>query len=140
MLKALIISCIFACSHGFQPYLKHIAHRGQFCALSMSQNMQNPFKSIWKQIVVILTLGALECTTALPVDFIHNVNAAVVPAPRKARRALAYSIEPTEPPCLIPRTTKGETSLVHRLAQAKILIVGKIMVVHVLAGMCCYTV
>lgn len=41
-----------------------------------------------------------------------------------AFRPLVYSVEMTDPPCLIPRTQVGETSLIERFSKSKALVFG----------------
>jgi len=47
------------------------------------------------------------------------------PKTKRAARPLVYSVEMTDPPCLQPRSTKGEESALQRLAASDILLLGK---------------
>lgn len=47
------------------------------------------------------------------------------PKMKRAVRPLAYSVEMTDPPCLQPRSTKGEESALQRLAASDVLLLGK---------------
>lgn len=44
---------------------------------------------------------------------------------RRSPRPLLYSVEMTDPPCLQPRTAKGELSVARRLAKANIVLLGE---------------
>ena len=44
---------------------------------------------------------------------------------KPAPRPLAYSVEMVDPPCLQPRTTKGETGATARFAEADSLLIGE---------------
>ena len=46
------------------------------------------------------------------------------PPPQKNKRPLAYSVELTDPPSMLPRTTAGEASAVSKLASMKVVLLG----------------
>lgn len=47
------------------------------------------------------------------------------PKMKRAVRPLVYSVEMTDPPCLQPRSTKGEESALQRLATSDVLLLGR---------------
>jgi hypothetical protein len=69
-----------------------------------------------KQIATIVTIAGLQ-VSGLPSAYAASQS-------KPAERPLMYSIESTEPPSLLPRTPKGESSLIHRLSEARVLLLG----------------
>ena len=77
--------------------------------------------------------GLLSCAAAAAAVAFHPqmVSAAEdqigiqTKGPKASNRPLVYSVEMTDPPCLQPRTTKGEDGVVNRLNTADVVLMGE---------------
>ena len=60
-----------------------------------------------------------------PVNALDDQNGMNIQRPKRSRRPLVYSVEMTDPPCLQPRTTKGEIGVARRLSAADVVLMGE---------------
>jgi hypothetical protein len=70
--------------------------------------------------LTLLSLGIMSSSVGARDDSVNDATQF-----RRSPRPLLYSVEMTNPPCLQPRTAKGELSAARRLAKANIVLLGE---------------
>eukprot|EP00607_Mallomonas_marina_P010891 CAMPEP_0182421186 /NCGR_PEP_ID=MMETSP1167-20130531/6450_1 /TAXON_ID=2988 /ORGANISM="Mallomonas Sp, Strain CCMP3275" /LENGTH=420 /DNA_ID=CAMNT_0024598055 /DNA_START=276 /DNA_END=1538 /DNA_ORIENTATION=- len=75
-----------------------------------------------------MSIGGLISSSVHPTSASEAISLPDLPtAPSPSPRPFAYSVEMKSPPCLIPRTARGETSLIQRLSNAEAILLGSHM-------------
>lgn len=95
----------------------------QIQAAHVPKSTQHRFTS---NIVDLLRSTATSAAIALPLIAPTASQAAVaIPPPKKAIRPYAWSVEFTNPPCLVPRSKMGEENTIKRFCQADVVFLGE---------------